>query len=493
VTAEQSKARYIAVDRQQSVLRPIDVEGLIADDHVVRTLWSFLGTLDLSGFSVSTRAVEGHAGRPAWEPRVLIAVWLYGLMRGVSSARQLARESAYEPGLQWLTGLQEINHHSLSDVRVAHGAALDELFAQVLGVLHRHELITLERVTQDGTKVRANVDKSSFGRRDAVAAHLDLARKHIAELNRQAAEQEQVSQRQQAARERAARGREQRLQAALDTIDRLQKEKLQDKAKPCQASPTDPDAQFMRTGDHGLAPCHNVQLSCDAAHKLIVAVAVTSEPSDAHQLVPALDRIEQQWSRAPQQMIADGDYTNRKNVIAAAERGVDFYGSWGALPQAPPAHGIADAYRTSAFRYDAGRHVMICPQGQDLRHKSTKTLTGGAREQVFVAPRAACQACPARGECTPQNQMRKHGRAVRRLIEDPHVIRFHAKMGTAEARAIYKQRSPVAEFPHAWLKSKLGLTRFRTRGRTRVKCEAILAALTYNLQRLFRLRPLAVA
>jgi hypothetical protein len=89
--------------------------------------------------------------------------------------------------------------------------------------------------------------------------------------------------------------------------------------------------------------------------------------------------------------------------------------------------------------------------------------------------------------------MPKHGRTVTRQIEHPTVIRFHAKMATTEAKAIYKQRSPVAEFPHAWLKNKLGLTRFRTRGRARVKCEAILAALTYNLQQLFRLRPWAVA
>jgi transposase len=283
-------ARFIPVDRQQCVLRPLDVEAMIADDHVARTLWRFLGTLDLSRFLESPKAVEGHAGRPGWEPRLLIAVWLYGLMRGVSSARALARETAYEPGLQWLTGLQEINHHSLSDLRVNHGAALDEVFAQVLGVLHRHELITLERVTQDGTKVRADVDKSTVGRRDALEKHLELARRHVAEMNQQAAEQEQITQRQKAARQRAGREREQKLQEALDTIDRLQKERTQDKRKPCQSSPTDPDAQFMRTGDHGLAPCHNVQLSCDAANKVIVSVAITSDPSDAHQLTPALDR-----------------------------------------------------------------------------------------------------------------------------------------------------------------------------------------------------------
>ena len=485
--------RFVLIDRQQFVLRAVDVEQLVGEDHVVRTLWKFLGTLDLSRFTPSPKAVEGHVGRPAWEPRLLIAVWLYGLMRGVNSARQLARESAYEPGLQWLTGLQEINHHSLSDLRVDYGAALDELFAQVLGVLHRHELITLERVTQDGTKVRADVDKSSFGRRDALAEHLELARKHVSELNQQNADQDQATKRQTAARQRAAREREQRLQAAMDTVDRLQSEKRQEKSKPCQVSPTDTDAQFMRTGDHGIAPCHNVQLSCDAAHKVIVSVAVTSDPSDAYQLLPALDRIEKQWSRAPRQMIADGDYTNRLNVVSTAQRGVDFYGSWGSQEETSSPHGIAEAYRTAAFQYDSSREIMICPQGQELRRIAKQALAGEAHHHVYAAPRATCQACPVRDRCTPQNQMHKHGRAVRRLIEDPNVVQFRAKMATEEAKAIYKQRSPVAEFPHAWLKSKLALTRFRTRGRVRVKCEVLLAALTYNLQQLFRLRPAALA
>jgi transposase len=471
----------------------MDVEALIGDEHVARTLWRFLGTLDLSRFSESPKAVEGHAGRPGWEPRLLIAVWLYGLMRGVSSARELARETGYEPGLQWLTGMQEINHHSLSDLRVNQGAALDELFSQVLGVMHRHELITLERVTQDGTKVRANVDKSTMGRRDALERHLELARKHVAEMNQQAAEQEQVTQRQKAARQRAAREREQHLQDALNTIERLQKARTQDKQKPCQASPSDPDAQFMRTGDHGIAPCHNVQLSCDAEHKVILSVGITSDPSDAHQLTPALDRIETQFSRLPEQMIADGDFTNRKNVIAAAERGVDFFGSWRARANTPSPYGIADAYRNDAFDYDAERHTMVCPRGQVLPLIRSISLAGHVHQQVFAAPRAVCLACPARGQCSPQNAMPKHGRTVTRHIEHPSLVLFHAKMATVEAKAIYKQRSPVAEFPHAWLKNKLGLTRFRTRGRMRVTCEALLAALTYNLQQLFRLRPLAVA
>src|ERR1700728_2703392 len=115
---EQGKARYEAIDRNQVVLEPLDVEQLIPVDHAARSVWEMLGRLDLSLFAGDVKAVEGHAGRSAWEPRLLIAIWIYAYTRGMSSAREIERQCAHEPALRWLTGLKVINHHTLSDFRV---------------------------------------------------------------------------------------------------------------------------------------------------------------------------------------------------------------------------------------------------------------------------------------------------------------------------------------------------------------------------------------
>jgi len=87
---------------------------------------------------------------------------LYSYSRGISSAREISRRCEYEPPFQWLTGLNVINHHTLSDFRVEHRQALDDLFTQVLAVLSSEGLVALERVTHDGTKVYANASKKSF-------------------------------------------------------------------------------------------------------------------------------------------------------------------------------------------------------------------------------------------------------------------------------------------------------------------------------------------
>src|ERR1700693_1478583 len=123
-----AKPRYEPIDREQVVLEMLDVEQLIGPDHPARSIWGILGRLNLRRFQEGIKSVEGHAGRNVWEARVLIAMWIYAYSRGMSSAREIERQCAYDPGMRWLTGLKVVNHHTLSDARGAHGEALQELF-----------------------------------------------------------------------------------------------------------------------------------------------------------------------------------------------------------------------------------------------------------------------------------------------------------------------------------------------------------------------------
>jgi transposase len=484
--------RFETIDRQQVVLEPLDVEQLIPEGHAARSIWEILGRLELSRFLGSVKSVEGHAGRNLWQPRLLIAMWIYAYSRGISSAREIERQCRHEPALRWLTGLKVVNHHTLSDFRVEHGQALQDLFVQVLGMLTMEKLVTLERVTVDGTKVRACVNKKTFSRAHKIREHLKVARQHIEELQREEAEQEKRG-RQAAARKRAARERVERLEEALVEVERLQAEKKWERDKPCQASTSDADAQFMRTTDHGLAPAYNVQLVTDARHKLIVDVEVSKQPSDSFHLLPALDRVKQQSGVFPQQAVADGDYTKREAVVGAAERGVDYYGSWMETNEKWIGYGIQAAYHPSAFSYDERRNEMICPEGRRLQLRTIQARAGGLKVYTYTSERAACQRCPKQRFCTPENAMAQHGRAVSVRVEPEVINRYHEKMATEEAKAIYKQRAPVAEFPHAWLKDKLNWVRLRCRGLFKAKAEATWVCLTYNLQRYFKLRQLQTA
>ncbi len=161
-----ARPRVRVVNRSQLTWQMLDVERLIELEHAARAIWELSGRLKLDGFYAPIEAVEGSAGRTPWDPRLLVSLWIYAYSRGISSAREIARRCSYEPAFQWLCGLEEINHHTLSDFRVDHDASLRELFVQVLGVLSSEGLVSLERVMHDGTRIKAYAGADSFRREE---------------------------------------------------------------------------------------------------------------------------------------------------------------------------------------------------------------------------------------------------------------------------------------------------------------------------------------
>jgi len=357
-------------------------------------------------------------------------------------------------------------------------------------MLTMKKLITLERVATDGTKIRANVNKKSFSQTERIRRHLKLAHEHIGELERQEAE-EQTTKRQQAARRRAAHDAAQRLEEALAEIQRLQAEKKHDKKKEPQASATDPNARFMRTSDGGVAPSYNVQVSADAAHGLIADVEVINDPQDAQQLGPATDRLRETFGRYPGQMLADGGYTNNQSVVEMAERGVDLYGTLAGRADRPTGRAVQrhEEYHHNRFDYDEAANEFVCPQGKRLPHKQSRRWNKAREQHTWSAAGEDCRACEAQPQCCPGIDLTKYGRSISVTVVHPAVDAFDEKMRRPESQAIYKQRASLVEFPNAWIKQKFNLRRFATRGRAKVKCEALWAALTFNLQRMFRLAP----
>jgi len=482
--ASNARPRVKPVDRSQLTWQMLDVERLIEAEHPARAIWELVGQLKLDGFYETIEAAEGQAGRTPWDPRLLISLWIYAYSRGLSSAREISRRCRYEPAFQWLCGLGEVNHHTLSDFRVRQAERLEHLFTQVLAVLSAEGLVTLERVMHDGTKIKALASKSSFCRQERLAEHLAAARQQVQALKDPEA---QESSRQRTAQARARRERQQRLEQALQECQELEQAKSPSKAESVRVSASDPQARVMKQPDGGFAPAYNVQLSTDAAQKIIVGAAVSQSCNDYGELLPAMRRVEKTFERLPEQAVADGGFTCRRNILDMAAAGIEFYGS---LSEANPGsaglarRGISPEFYPSAFKYDPPTNTYVCPQGKVLAHRRQKSRPEMV-EHFYRAQRTDCGACPFAEQCC--GPKRDQGRVIVRLEERPEVSAFGQKMQTAEATAIYRQRSAVAEFPNAWIKAKLGLRQFRLRGLLKVGMEVLWACLTYNIQQWIRL------
>lgn len=481
----QPKLRY--VNRAQRTWAAIDVEQLIGMDHKARAIWDLCGQLDLSVFAEKIESQEGAWGRPAWDPRLLLSVWVYALSEGITKARELSREMEYEPGLRWLCGLEKINYHTLSDFISQGGEELKKLFTHLLAAFDRDGLIKLDRVMHDGTKVRAQAAGNSFRREKTLRQRLAQAQELVQEIEQGAAEGEDP--RRMAARRRAAREREERTGRALAEVQRLQQETKGEEQAQLRASITDVEARVMKQADGGFAPSYNVQLSTEASNRIVVGVEVTQAGSDYKELQPAVERMRTTFAKQPKQVVADGGFTSAENVVAMAEQQIDMIGSLGDEEARSAAAlkrlKIKPEFGPKKFQPIANGAALQCPAGKRLEHIRETNNHGWIYGQ-YRADGVDCRRCPHRADCCPRKPER--GRLVSIRREPPELTAFRKKMETEEAKKIYRQRAGVAETPNAWIKARFGLRQFRLRGLAKVRAEAILHAFAYNAMQWMRLR-----
>ena len=480
------------IDRSQGLLRPVIVDELVGPDHKVRAVWDLTGALDLSGFLEKIKSREGRAGSSAWDPRLLVSVWLYSYSEQVSSAREISRLMEYEPGLMWLSGLGEVNYHTLADFRAAHEKELKGLLAELLGMLSKEGFVKLDLVAHDGTKIRSQAGADSFRREGTLEKETAKAQQMMEEIERAAAAREREGEgktRREAARERAARERAERMKLAGEELRKIRESKRSQKEREeARVSLSEPEARVMKHGDGAIAPSYNLQLSTDAEKTVVVGLQLTQCSSDSGSLLPAMDEVKEMMGQYPKQGVADGAYTNHAAIVGMEERQVEFYGSLSTAEArqagAMKAAGIDPRFGAQAFTYDAEKRTLECPAGKALDYVRQSQKRGETYQQ-FQAQETDCKACLFRTPCCPPGT---EARLISiRITEKAEVAAFRAKMETPEAKQIYRKRGPTAEFPNSWIKEKLGIRKFRLRGLAKARVEALWGVLTYDVMQWIRL------
>jgi len=429
VVKAAGKPRLREPVRDQIELRAVDLAALIGADHRVRTIWAYVESLDLGAVEQTVRARTHTPGQAPVSPRLLLALWLYATSEGVGSARALAKLCTSHDAYRWLCGGVSVNHKTLADFRVAHAALLDRLLTDSFAAMLAAGMASLERVAQDGVRVRAAAGAASFRRRPRL---LELRRQAGARVAALRAELESdpaaLSRRQAAARERAARERLERIEAALAAVERLNA-----KAAPRASSAAEPEAKAR------------------------------TEPK-------AEPRVSTTDAEARVMKMADGGFRPAYNLQFASDTesgmiaglSLDACGSdMGKL--APMVGKLAAAYGS--------------PPGQHL-------ADGG------YASLADVQALEALGTTAyvPVPKPKDVGRDRHRPRADdsPAIAAWRQRMGSSDARAIYKERAATAECANAQARNR-GLRQFPVRGLAKVTAIALWFALAHNMMRILAL------
>jgi transposase len=325
--SDRPPPRLRSADRQQ-IIPAMPLENLLDSDHQARLVWTFCQGLDLEPLYDQIRSRQGGPGHPAIDPRLCVALWLYATLEGVGSARALAWLCSRHNAFRWLAGGVSVNHHTLSDFRVGHLAFLDDLLSHSVAVLREHDLVDLNRVAQDGMRVRASAGAASFHTKATLEEHLAQASEQVARLKEEMDDDPSApSRRHAAARERAARARQERLEQALARLPELEAKKKANEKDKARASGTDPEATVMKMADGGFRPAYNVQFSTDTASQVIVGVDVLTAGSDMGQLTPMLEQVHQRHGAYPHEVLADGGFAALADIEAAqaAPRGATAY------------------------------------------------------------------------------------------------------------------------------------------------------------------------
>ncbi len=320
-TAERiGHLRLRRVNRDQVTPVPARLANLLPPDHLARLIWDAIARLDLTPFYEPIVVVDGGPGQAATDPQILVAVWTYATSQGVTSARKLDQLCVEHLAYIWLCGGVPMNYHTLSDFRIKHRQALDDLMTQVLGLLCHAGLVAFEHIAQDGIRVRASAGAASFHRQATLAKCLAEARELLTAVEVPSdCAAEALTACEQAARERAARERVERLEAALAELPAAQAAKPIAERGEARVSSTDPEARVMKMPDGGFRPAYNVQFATDTAHLVITGVDVTNAGSDKTEMAPMLDQVQERCDQLPADWLMDGGFVS----TAAIETGAD--------------------------------------------------------------------------------------------------------------------------------------------------------------------------
>ncbi|MEK6798379.1 MAG: IS1182 family transposase [Planctomycetota bacterium] len=362
-------------DRNQALMQTCWLDEVLPADHQARTIWAVVEKLDLAKFHEPLRARGSDPGRSATDPKLLVALWLYATMEGIGSGREIARLCECHDAFRWLCGGVPVNYHTLNDFRVGHEKALDDLFTEVVAVLTHKGVVSVKRISQDGTKVRANAGAGSFRKEGKLREHLAAAKAQV-EAVKQLADDRTVSAAKRAAQERAAREREERITAALAELPKIQEDKIRSRdkksiAKAPRASTTDPDARVMKMPDNGFRPAYNVQLAVDPSSRAIVGAEVTNARTDTKEAEPLREQVERRTGQKVEEHLVDGGYVQKDRIEQAEARGTKMYAP---VPKARKDPRAYEVKKTDGPGVAAWRQRMAGEEGKAIYSQRGSTV-----------------------------------------------------------------------------------------------------------------------
>lgn len=449
------------VGREQQILFPESLDEYVTAENPVRVIDLFVSMLDMAELGF-VRSAPAQTGRPGYDPRHLLRLYIYGYVNRVRSSRRLEAEAERNVEVMWLLGKLRPDFKTIADFRRDHVKALKQVYRHFTEFCRQAGLLGGERVAVDGSKFQASNARGKNQTQSGLKKALEEMEKRIARYLRELDEVDAEEAQQGEMKLQKVKARKEELEALL--------KKMQESGQT-QRSQTDPESRRMPVRGGGTGICYNVQIAVDEKHHLIVSYAATNEANDLNQLSTVAVAAKEALGVEALEVVADKGYYDGAEIAACVAAGIT-----PAVPATQSSkNGAKELFTPEHFHYDAGRDAYSCPAGQTLVLLRQERHDG--RLMGIYANRQACKGCPLAGRCHENRE----GRYIRRPPEAPLLEQMRERL--MQHPELMRVRKKIAEHPFGTMKRAMDQGYFLLRGLQKVSGEFALSALAYNLKR----------
>ncbi|MFY0613381.1 MAG: IS1182 family transposase [Hyphomicrobiaceae bacterium] len=457
----------VGTDRGQMDLFPARLDDYVLEDNPVRAVDVFVDSLDLDSLGF-VRVQPCDMGRPGYDPRMMLKLYIYGYLNRVPSSRRLERECQRNIEVIWLTGHLAPDFKTIADFRRDNGTAIREVCRQFIALCRKLELLSAASVAIDGSKFKAVNARDKNFTEAKMKRRLERIDKSIARYLSQLETADRHGDAVPAAKVERLNSKIEKLKEEIVRLNEINDQMMSSEDR--QISLTDPDARSMATSgkDTGIVG-YNVQAAVDTEHHLIVAHEVTNIGTDRHQLADMAELAREELGSETLDVVADRGYYEGDNIKTCEDADITV-----TLPRPQTSGSKAEGrFGKQDFVYVAADDVYRCPAGERLTYRYQTVERGKTIHRYWTN---VCKGCALKAECTTGSERRisrwEHEAVLekvqRRLDHNPDAMRV---------------RRSTVEHPFGTIKCWMGATHFLTMTLPKVATEMALNVLAYNMKR----------
>lgn len=461
------------INRSQISMFPETIDEYIDMNNPVRVIDAYVNQLDLEKLGFKFSLAPG-AGRPPYDPRVLIKLYIYGYINKIRSSRRLEDEASRNIELIWLLNKLKPDFKTIADFRKDNKKAIKSIFRDFSNLCKEWGLYGKELVAVDGSKFRASNSKKNNFSNKKLDRHIKYINEKINQYMKELDEIDKTESIDQKPNLEEINKRLKELSNRKEIYEEYKKE-LKEEGKT-EISTTDQDARLMSNGNKTVDVSYNVQTTVDAKHKLIVDFEVTQNPNDLGELDDMAIRAKEFFEVEELTILADKGYYKAEDLKKCVENGITPY-----VAKQVYSNGTGDRdFYNDRFTYDKGKDTYVCPAGKELHYYRIRKEKGeiiGYDYRNFTV----CKDCDFKSNCTKSQK----GRTIFRHRDQDFLDTINIK--TEQNMDLYKQRQMIVEHPFGTIKRGWGAYYFLTRGIVSVSAETSLSYFAYNLKRVINI------